>query len=325
MTFDVVEKSVKESFVFLKENFKLLFFQVLKIKAISFFTLIISLLLVGIIFFYTIYNPYKTLSSNLSVVVFGLIVGLLLLFVGIFFSSLVDSTIINLISKYGKTNFGLKEQLSKNSFPFLKYFVLDLLLNLVIFAIILLPSVLLSMTVQNISASKAIDAFTNLTTMITGAILYVFLQFALFEVIVAGTGVIKSFKNSIQTAKNNLHDVFLFGIILYLIEVAVTIPVMIVYLVIIFFGILIGILLVGINQTFLLPLILVGAFLFVVLVTVYSALNTLINYSFRYTFWKNINLINEPKTISGTVNTLVKEKILPPVTKSKVSGSTIKV
>ena len=112
------------------------------------------------------------------------------------------------------------------------------------------------------------------------AIVDLFLQFAIFEIVLSRSGVLQGFGKSFGLVRKNLVETVLFSFILWVIEAAVSVPILILVFALVFFGVL-GLAIPGIG----LIALAIIALLVIPIFLVFSALTRAITVTSQYRYW----------------------------------------
>ncbi|MFH1784947.1 MAG: hypothetical protein ABH842_00815 [Candidatus Micrarchaeota archaeon] len=305
MALEFITDSLGKTIELLKKDFFSIFKGIFLIQFLATIVVLIGIgiaiapyLLLGISAF-GLAGP-SLVGSALIITIFAVII----LFVALFFSGVVNSVSYNFIDKKCKNEeLDIIAQIRVNIVPFFLYVIANILITLVILGPFYVIYLIISLgtnfsgSPMLILAGSLIELVLRVIISIVAAILHLFIQFAIFEVIIARKGIVESFKRSIDIVKNNLLETFLFSLLLWAIISAVM---MILLLVLVGIGIVIGLVLFGLGMIgasalsgvmyLIIPVgLVILAIVFLVLIIAIATLQNLIEITAQYNYWKLIS------------------------------------
>ncbi len=270
----MIEAWARESWDFISGRFRKLFTTYLRILAISLIPVMIAAIIgAGFILF---------LPGTPSIVVFFVLLAIAMIFSAAF-ETVYITTADNLI--LGKKT-DIMGSYWKNFVPFIKYALVYL--AIIIAVVIVLAGTYIAIAFSSDSlASIAGEIFVRLLSAVIFSIFYLFLQFALFDIIVKSMGTIRGYGESIRLARNNLLDVAVISFILFVVEKVAGIPFMIVGLILgamVFFSV-VGTYSLGIVGMAMLA---VSGILAFAVILLFVTFIKVINIAARYILWKKL-------------------------------------
>lgn len=228
--------------------------------------------------------------------IFNFDVAVIVIYAATFLSCVVNSVAYNFIdSRYKKESLSLFGQIGTNIVPFLFYVIVNILLNLVIlgpFLFIYFDPTLMGLDNPKLdSDGESVRLILEFAMVVLSAILHLFTQFAIFEIIVTKNGAISGFKRSFNLVKNNFLETILFSFLVWLVNTIIMVLAVIIGIVIF----MIAIMLVGFWQgTFLteqIAMILAAVLIFILVVVglVWSTILKMIEIPAQYNYWKLVS------------------------------------
>lgn len=300
MELNLIKNSFKESWVFLKKNFKWIAIEILKIEILSLVSMFVGLLAFGIVIYaiFTIFSDslIELTSNNIYIllliiplILFGIVLSLFPRYVLILMSyNIVDAALDGKKIVVSKTFW-------KNFFPVLKYGLLYLGITL----LALIPMFII-LVVVGIGSLQDPDSF-NLIIMrslvelsvrsynlIVGGIIYLFTQFAIFELLVKRLSAFKSFRNSYSLVRSNLYETAGFSLALWIIELGLYVVFLLPLLVIIGIGILVSLSLISNVWLMALPLSIMFLLILILFILIQSVVKTIL-FTTRCIYWKKVS------------------------------------
>lgn len=304
----ILERGVHETWGFLKLKFQHLFQEMLKIGLIVTAIGILTLIALAIVIYFgskaiTLVDLFGVslilISFVLAVVAIALIGMYLMNVAGSINYNIVDST-------FKKTPISFMEKFNDNLLPILKFIIVDTAIGIIVFGpfFILLFGTSIAIGTINTPAAvlvaQLVEIVFRIIISIVGAALYLFLQFAIFELLISKRGVIESFRKSIDIVRKRPLETLIFSFGLWMIESLLAIPFLIVLLILVIIFAIIGVIggVFGYLATamsgglggllILLVVILFGAIIFGALFLIFGAIKSAVNISTRYVFWNKL-------------------------------------
>ncbi|VVC03852.1 Uncharacterised protein [Candidatus Bilamarchaeum dharawalense] len=311
MGFDFIGNSFNESINLLKSDFSDIF---KGFFIIQFLALVVLVLGFGLaIAPYFLLLPAGTSLGAGGVLGLGLIfivVSIIVIILAVIFSKVIASSSYNLVdSKYKKEPFGMIGQIGANIVPYVFYFIVNLVITLIILGPFYAVYFFIS-TGSELAASDSSGAGLGMymagtliglvlrgIITIIASILGLFIQFAIFEVIVARKGVIESFKRSFDLVKANLLETVLFSFVLSLISSVIIFVVLVIVVIVaiimaVVFGLGAAMLSASLGAAYgvlvLIVLAIAGVIALMILAAL-TALQDIIEIPAQYSYWKQIS------------------------------------
>lgn len=278
-----------------KSNFFSIYKKMVILEIAAMFVMIIACVialvpfLLGFISFNSILSNWIAVAGIVLFAIIGMIIGGLS-------SSIIESVTYNVAEdSFNKKETVMLDNVRENAWPVIKYNILMFLINFVL----LLPFVaiyfVLAIGSFSIAGSTSIvstllELVFRVVVAVIGAILHLFLQFTIFEVVIGKNGVIDSFKKSYGMVKKNLVETFIFSLLMWGISTAIKIPLIIIAVILGVVFVIIGVLLASVLKGIALALgigilVIVGLIL---IVAITAAVSTVI-IPCQYKYWKRIS------------------------------------
>lgn len=167
---------------------------------------------------------------------------------------------------------------------------------LAIYAVVLIPFGLVGLGVTILTGIMIVGPFVQLGMMIMSLLVGVFLQFALFELVLEGKGPLESMRASFGLAKRNFWETVIFYIVKSVVTWAVSIPFIIILVVLILVATFLGVggsIALAAMSPGLTPVVIVIALILLALVFIpyalaYSSANETAVLSLTYRYWRTI-------------------------------------
>ena len=286
MKTELLTSTANETFKFLTTSYRRLFTNIFKVKLISSLVLVLTLVLSFVSFMGAMgFVPLMYLIM--------LLIAIAIFFIGLFMSFVADSVGYNVVDAVFKDQgVGFWESFRKNMLPMLKFVLISLLIAtvalspvFVLYFIIYAAVYVGESSTAGILLVELIEILLRILSSIIQAVLYLFLQFTVFELLIARKGAIESFKQSFGIVKENFIETIVFSFVLWGIGTVIGIPFIIVGVVLVFGGLLLG---AGGGGLLMLPLIFMGVLIFIVLLLIYSTITVAVVLSAQYVYWNKI-------------------------------------
>lgn len=212
---DIALDSFSKGFEFTKKNYRKFFNEMLKILLFSF---VVTIALVAVIMVAVI-GLLSVSGDSIAAMVGLVLIMLIVILIASVFGEAIQSVVYNVMDKWGK-KVAIIDQTKKNFKPIFFY----ILAMIVIYMVLLVVPLILMMIVvyggisedggpAAIAASLIGQMAMRVYQMVISIGLAFILQFVLFELIVARTGVINSIKKSYDIVKKTLVPTIIFDII----------------------------------------------------------------------------------------------------------------
>jgi len=267
-----------EAWEFLKTSGQAAFIKLLKITTLSY--------LVAVLFILTALIPFFVLDgrTDISTIIIPLLFSIGVIFLGIFFSSVVSSISLNVIDgMFQKREASIKTKFMGNLIPMLKWSVF----RVALFS----PYIVLYYWFFTSAASSIDYEFSSLlftlvkrSIDLVSVVIGFFIMFGIYELIIARQGLFPSLLRSINLVKNNFIETVAFVIIKGIINSLLVIPLIILFLLYVF--LLIASASSIPNAALLIAA--VGVLLLFVSLIFFSALSATIFIPLEYIYWKKI-------------------------------------
>lgn len=239
---------------------------------------------------------FNSILTNWMAVIGIILFAIVVMVIGGFSSVIVESITYNVAEDiFNKKQTNMTEKFSENAWPVIKY-------NIVMFAIsfvVMLPFFVIYIVLvfgsygtvgsTNILSSLLEIIFRGVMAII-GAVLHLFLQFAIFEILIGKNSVITSFKKSYDIVRRNLVETFIFSLLMWGISTAIKIPLIIIAVIVGVIFVIIGVLLASVLNGIILAvaisiLVIVGL---VFLIAMTAVIDTVM-IPCQYKYWKRIS------------------------------------
>lgn len=293
---DVLSRAASEAFEFLRRDYRRLFVNLLKVEVISLIIMAMTLVFIWSAAFITLQNVAAFYSSlAMAAITVGVIAAIGL--AGGFFAAVANSIGYNVVdSAYSKTHMRYVRTFRGNMFPMLKYLLMSILINSVAFLPFLALFIGIAyLTYEQLGTTASVllinmaELILRVVLAVLGAILYLFLQFAIFELLIGRRGVVESFRESIGIMRGYPLETMIFSFALWAVITGISIPFMIVFLLLFVLaaGAGIGISSIAGALAFW-PLLIVGGLFFLGLLLVFSVITNAVLYAAQYVYWKQV-------------------------------------
>lgn len=306
MRLETVSASFSEAWELIKSNSKGLFFAMARIELFGAALFMLCLLVAGALIALAMGMAPGLAFDGVSVVVLvGAALGVFL--IGALLAAAAGSVEYNAIDRIplGR-NVGIVERASANLVPILLYSIVGMLIAAVTVGPILAIYVFVLMgTYESGDAGSQLAAniaeiLFRMAEGLVGSAVYLFVQFAIFELIISGKGVLDSYGRSFGMVRRNFWETAAFSFALWLVEIMVSVPFVLIMVGIVFLAIFAA---TGLLAGAALPLaaaaLAVMALAFVVVLIAYSALNNMVLMSVQYCYWKKIRG-EKPEAVAAT-------------------------
>lgn len=310
MEFEKLFLAGEKCFNFLKNDWKQLFFRILKIELFSLLVLACTAIICGAVIAYLLISHYSNFSMYTWLILGGIaVVGI----VGVFLSALINTAVYETVrSRYErKEDAAIKPEIRKNLLLYFLYWMVFVvfygLILLILGYAFLYGSGIMNMAnlgVNSYNSYSAIETYFNLGIMffvVVSALVTFFAQFGIFELLLERKGVVSSIAKSFSLVKNNFVVALAFSFVAVVLSTIIEIPFIIVeYAILIVTIMSIGFFAVLISNiwSIAIAVALIGA-VFLALEAVRIALHTAILLPFHYLFWKALN--NELAVSNGKI------------------------
>ena len=287
----MLKKTGSESWNLLRTSYKRLFIELMKIKLIAAAIVILALLIGAGIGFGLSYLP------DIAIIPAVVIIGIILI-IAIFLSAVAASVGYNVVDSVSKRReFSFKSNFKKNMWPLLRYSLLIIGIYLLIFIPLTAVSIILVGGAYvvipppiNVLIGMLSQMFSRIIISVVGAIVYLFLQFAIFELIVGRRGAVDSIKKSIKMVKKRPLETIIFSFALWAVNVAISIPLFVILMFLFLIGVAVAIGVLAMDASLLWLLIALAIVPLILIMFVFSVIMTSVMYSAQYTFWNRIKV-----------------------------------
>jgi hypothetical protein len=303
----LISNAIDNTMDLLKKDFASTYKGLLKIQILAAAALVVPLAAILVLYGISLYGAISLnmAATGAIATIFLAIVAIGILFIAIFISGAISSTGYNFIdSRYKKSPFDIIEQAKTNFAPYIFYVIVRFLITIIILA----PFYIVAFGVSFVGAFNPVAAiFTGLLgfvvriiAAIVGAILALFIQFAIFEVLIAKNDVIESFKRSFNLVKNNFLETFLFSLLLWIVVAIISVVTIIFTLVIalglaLAMGIVLGSSL-GTSSIIMWAGIAIAVLIGISIFLALSVLQNLIEIPAQYNYWKELTKSSKSNT-----------------------------
>ncbi|MFN7991339.1 MAG: hypothetical protein U0R44_04240 [Candidatus Micrarchaeia archaeon] len=279
MKTDTIKGPLAETWGILRTEFMDLLKGVLKIELLCLFIVLVSLIAAAA----------AVIALNGISVIASVLAGAVILIAGLAGAGIVNSVNYNFVeSVVNKRKMIFPDTVRGNALPFIKYVLFTMLLSLVIMGPIAAVFIFVILSAYGSDQSGLTVTFVQLifrlVITIVGAIYGLFAQFAIFEVLLSRRGVIDGFRQSLGIVRKNFYETVIFSVILWAVESAIAIPVIVLLVLLVFGGLLGG---VALGSSSFLLWIAIGITA-LVLIVILSAVNLVVGITTKYRFWMRV-------------------------------------
>ncbi len=228
MRFDIIASSFSETFDFFKSSFKPGFGEILKIYLVSMTILLLTLLTAFVVLYFGFQNSSSFPLGLPGAAIFAFAIFIL----GAVLSSTIGSVNYNFVDARleRKPDPRIVPQTGINLWPMIKYLTISLLIRIILLIPIILITLVFVLGPSSISTNPAsssllftfLDLFIRLFWTIISALLYLFTQFAIYEVLLTRRGVIDSFVRGYKLVRKNLPECIIFSLVMWAVEVGIS-------------------------------------------------------------------------------------------------------
>lgn len=232
--------------------------------------------------------------ANMGIPLILALIGILI--IGFFMAAVAHSIAYNVVDGiFKRKETPLLDTFSENMMPMLKYVIVSTIICIVTFGPFILAylaftgaiSLGTSQTTGLIATSLA-EIIFRLVIAVVAAVVYLFTQFAIFELLIGKRGIIESFGNSFSIVKKNPIETIVFSFVLWTVETAVQVPFIIVgvggAVLLLFVMGFIG----TISPIMMIPLVLIALIAILILYLLYVTVTTALVFSAQYIYWNKI-------------------------------------
>jgi hypothetical protein len=285
MNFELLKGWMNETFSFLNSNLKETAITMLMIELLSMVPMVITIIMAAAV----------VILAPPGLELLAMTIAAVFVIAGAFISGGIASVQYNAvdnITKRRKTR--MIATAEENLIPFIKY-------SLVMIGIYLVP--ILPIIVVLIAAyvifplvGSLMEILVRILIGIISAIIYLFLQFAIFEAMVSRNGTLDSYRKSYGMAKKNIFPTIIMAFLLWIVETVISIAfvVAIVVVALVLMILVIGGIGAGIEAPEALigalawPVIAIAIAVLIVIAVIVQAVTKTILYPAQYFFWKKI-------------------------------------
>ncbi|HSB46721.1 MAG TPA: hypothetical protein VLD37_01820 [Candidatus Bilamarchaeum sp.] len=282
MRTELIKAPFSESFGLLQAEWKRIYLGIIKIELVS-----ITLALIGVLAAAGILFGLSWLGVIATIVLAAAVLMPLILvsaMVRLLSYSLVDSI-------WSRKKISLGEKFRENALPVIGFMVVRALISLVIIGpIVALMFVFLLGSMASDSAyflSILLNLVFRIAIWVAAAAIALFTQFAVFELLISGNGVLDSFGKSYSIVRRNFYETFIFSFILAILGGLITTPFILLLVIIVIVGLFAGIALSGAAGVAVIALTLIICF--AIMVAMQAALET-VTIPTQYKYWSRARL-----------------------------------
>lgn len=290
----IILDPIGEALGLVKSDFFGIYKKMVILELVAIFLIVIACV-IAIVPFLLGAVSFNSILTNWMAVIGIILFAIIVMVIGGFSSVIVESITYNVAEDvFNKKQTDMVRKFSENAWPVIKY-------NLVMFTIsfvVMLPFFVIYFVLvfgsygatgsTNILSSLFEIIFRGVMAII-GAVLHLFLQFAIFEILIGKNSVITSFKKSYDIVRRNLVETFIFSLLMWGISTAIKIPLIIITVIIVVVLVIIGVLLAGVLKGAMLVvaisiLVIVGL---VLLIAMTAVIDTVV-IPCQYKYWKRV-------------------------------------
>ena len=271
MRSEMVKSPLTESWALIQKEWKSILWGLVKIDLLAAGALVLGVLIAILAGF---------LLSGVSVLAAVILMALIAI-PFIFIIQAISSIAYNFIdAKWSKKKLSFSDTFQENLLPMTGYtLVIFLIRALVVLPFLVLFFVAVLGAGEGLAATLA-EVLFRIVISIALAIVDLFLQFAVFEILISRSGVLSGFGKSYALVRKNFYETAVFSFVLWVIGVAISVPFIILIVALLFLGML-GLAVPGIGLV-------IMAFVGVILIALALLLNaatTAITITSQYRFW----------------------------------------
>jgi hypothetical protein len=291
METEIITKAGKETWNILKSSYKRLFIDLLKIQIIVAAIMII----VGVLGLAVIYGIGY--APDIAKIPLWVLVALVFL-VGIFLSAVGASVGYNVVdSTIKRRELSFERNFKANLGPMFRYILVTIGINIVIFLPLATVVLLLAIGVSIFGGPMGgiivvlIRILFEIMISVIAAIVYLFTQFAIFELLIGRNGAIESYKKGFHIVKKKFLETVVFSFALWAVEIAISIPLILMVICLLALlgaGAILAMWLLALEMTVVWAAAAVAVFVLVILAFIFTAIKTAIMYSAQYVYWNKI-------------------------------------
>lgn len=291
----IVLDPISDALGLVKANFFSIYKKMVILEIVA-MSMVIIACVIGIVPFLLVFISFNSVLTNWMAVAGIILFAIIGILVGAFSSSVVESVTYNVAEdSFNKKETVMLDKVKENAWPVIKYNILMFLISFVLmlpFVVIYFVLALGSFSITGSTSiiSTLLELLFRGAVAVISAILHLFLQFTIFEVVIGKNGVINSFKKSYEMVRKNLIETFVFSLLVWGIGTVIKLPLIIIAIVIGIIFVIIGALLASVLQGIALALVIsilviVGL---VLIVAITAAVDTVV-IPCQYQYWKRIS------------------------------------
>ncbi len=292
-------ENVKKGVEFSLKNYRKFFPEMFKVTALAAGIVLAMVVLLALMFYLAF--EMAGIEQIVGILLLLLAFAIIAVIVMAFITSAVNSVVYNIMDGWGKKT-PIIANFRENFKPVFFYMLALFAINLIAFIpIIILTAAFVLGGVMAEQAEVAyvfgqlmVNMLSRLYQFVVGTILAFILQFAMFELIIARTGVINSIKKSYSIVKKTLAPTIVFDILAWLVELVISMAVLLALIIIGLLLVALGAgiyLALGSSATVLWILIALGILVLIFLGIVMTAVELTATLPMKYFYWKEVREI----------------------------------
>ncbi len=285
---DLAVDNVKKGLDFSFKNYRKFFPEMLKVTVLSAGIVFGAVIIIALLF-YAVFATGSGLEQTWLTIAVLIAFAIIVILAMTFTSSAVESVVYNIMDRWGKKT-RIIPNFKKNFKPIFFYTLALIAINIVVFIPVIIIAIAIAVGgVESALSSIFGELFIRIYQFVAGMIVAFILQFALFELIIARTGVIASIKKSYSIAKKTFIPTVVFDILAWVVGfVASLIWIIVLLVVALILGLIAFVIVSGIvgSEALILPIIAFVVLLLLIFVIISTAVELTVTLPMKYFYWK---------------------------------------
>lgn len=285
---DLAVDNVKKGLDFSFKNYRKFFPEMLKVTVLSAGIVFGAVIIIALLF-YAVFATGSGLEQTWLTIAVLIAFAIIVILAMTFTSSAVESVVYNIMDRWGKKT-RIIPNFKKNFKPIFFYTLALIAINIVVFIPVIIIAIAIAVGgVESALSSIFGELFIRIYQFVAGMIVAFILQFALFELIIARTGVIASIKKSYSIAKKTFIPTVVFDILAWVVGFVASLVLIIVLLVVaLILGLIAFVIVSGIvgSEALILPIIAFVVLLLLIFVIISTAVELTVTLPMKYFYWK---------------------------------------
>lgn len=291
MDTELLKRTGSETWNFLRTSYRRLFMDLLKVKLVAAGIIILAVLISVVLVMGLSYLP------EIATIPIAVLIGIIVL-VGIFLGTVAASVGYNVVDSASKRReMSIKSNLKRNMWPMLRFILATMGIYLVIFVpfvVVLMLVVFASYFTMpppvNVLAGTLMQIIMRIVLSLVAAVAYLFLQFAIFELILSRRGAIESYKKSFNMVKKRPLETIVFTFALWAVDFAISLILLAVLAGLFGLGLLVAMGIIVLDSQLIWIVIALGIVPLLAIMFVYGVIQSAVLYSAQYVYWNKAKL-----------------------------------